>query len=136
MRTFTPLAFAAFTAGLEAAMRPGQQRALERAGNLVRDEVQRVLGTHEYGWPPLAQRTIDNKGHDLPGVETYEMRDTVGVSANHEECRVGSDMDRAVFFELGTVNQPPRPLFAEALRRKTTEIVDMIGGHARTNLIT
>jgi len=111
---------------------------LEEAGKIVKEEAQRVLGTYEYGWPSLAASTIAGKAHgDTPGLETEEMRDTLAYTVDgHTSVEIGSNLDKAVWFELGTPTQPPRSFLGEALVRKTPEVLDAIGQHVHGHLLT
>ena len=81
---------------------------LDQAGQIVEHEAQRVLGTYEYNWTPLAAETVARKATgDSPGLETGEMRDSVYHTVTYAnggggEVAVGSNLDKAVWFELGT----------------------------------
>jgi len=137
MTTYNLLTFAALLDVANRSMEAHIHDGLDEAGRIVRDEAQRVLGTYEYGWPSLAQYTIDKKGADTPGLETEEMRDTLAYQVDGcTQVQIGSDMLRAVFFELGTPSQPPRSFLAGALTRKKDEVLHAIGGRVHGRLIT
>lgn len=111
-----------------------QHGMLERAGVMVEEEAKRVLGDYEYGWAPLSPYTIAKKATgDSPGLETGEMRDSVyhtvtyGAGGNGS-VNVGSDLDKALWFELGNSRgQPPRPWLSVAAQNMAPVVADMCG---------
>ncbi len=108
----------------------GIHDALEEACVVIEDEAKHVLGTYEYNWPPLAPSTIARKvTGDSPGLETSETRDSVGhvVSVSEKTGYVGSNEDKAVWFELGRPGQPPRPFLGGAAEHKGEEAADAAG---------
>jgi hypothetical protein len=100
---------------------------VEEACRMVAKEARRVLGTYDYGWPKLASSTVSRKGKDTPGVNTGAMRDSIEWTVRGLEGEVGSNHPRAVWFELGTRNQPPRSFLVGAVRAKGREIQKMAG---------
>jgi hypothetical protein len=58
MQTFTLESFAAETMRIVGLMESVQHAALERAAQLIEFEAKRVIGTHDYNWPPLTDATI------------------------------------------------------------------------------
>lgn len=128
MKTFTPVGFAAFLGTLRLEMDHANHSALEKAAQIVEKEAKRVLGTYDYDWAPLKPATIARKEHgDTPLLETGEMRDSIEHVSDHREARIGSNNDKALWQELGTVKIPPRPFLAGALQHKADEVVDVIG---------
>lgn len=127
MRTFSLVSFAAFVGTLRAEMDAANYTALDHAARIVQTEAKRVLGTHDYNWAPLAPSTLARKAADTPGLETTEMRESVHRTVDHKEAQIGSDNDKAVWFEIGTIKQPPRSFLAGALQHKKDEVVDIIG---------
>jgi hypothetical protein len=131
---FTLPGFVQHLAGLRMAMPMAERAALEHAAVIVETEAKRVLGTYDYGWPPLSPVTIARKATgDSPGLETGEMRDSIDHQVGHLgpggqlEAHVGSNLDKAIWFELGTARQPPRSFLAQAAIRKEQDIADDIG---------
>jgi hypothetical protein len=54
--------------------------ALKKACEMIRDEAKRVIGTYDYGWPPLAPATIPDRTRlgyapDEPLLRTGELRE-------------------------------------------------------------
>lgn len=130
-------AFAAFArAGLVRAI---GDDFLKKQAEKVKDELvteaKRVLGTYEYGWPRLAESTIRRKKEgDSPGLETGAMRDSVSgyvekISGGYK-VTVGSTDKHAVYFELGTAKQPPRPFLTGAMTRVAPKFAAELGHHA------
>jgi phage gpG-like protein len=123
-----PLAFASFLTELKIALPTAEHVALERAAVIVETEAKRVLGTHDYGWPPLAASTIASKATgDSPLLETGEMRDSIEHNVDGRSAFVGSDNDKALWHELGTSRVPPRPFLSGALAHKEADVVKAIG---------
>lgn len=106
-----------------------EHTAMEQAAVVVETEAKRVIGTYEYGWPPLAEATIARKANgDTPLLETGEMRDSIEHISSAKEAHIGSNSDKAVWQELGTSRGiPPRPFLAGALHHKADEVVKIIG---------
>lgn len=100
---------------------------VEQACKMVHKEARRVLGTYDYGWPALASSTVRMKGKDKPGINTGEMRNSIEWTAKGNEGAVGSNNEKAVWFELGTRRQPPRSFLAGAARAMEPKIHQMAG---------
>lgn len=131
-KEFSLTEFATFLGGLTFEMDEANRIALERAARLVETEAKHVLGTYEYGWPQLApstqaQRVQQGYPANEPGLRSGDMRDSITHVADHKEAQVGSNDQHLVWFELGTVKQPPRPVLQGALVHKTDEVLEIIG---------
>jgi len=126
---FTPLTFAAHLTAVSLVVDRQIARGLEEAGRIVEEEARRVLGTYDYGWPSLSPVTISKKGgRDTPGIDTEEMKNSLGHHVEgHSAVQIGTDSQKAVWFELGRPGQPPRSFLAQALIRKAPEAVHAIG---------
>lgn len=127
MREFSLVGMAAFFSTLGFEMEHANHRALEYAGRRVQREARRVLGTYDYGWPSLAASTIARKGSNSPGVETGELRDSIQYTVGPESVGIGTNDQKGVWFELGTVRQPPRSFLVGALRHEIRHIVQHTG---------
>jgi HK97 gp10 family phage protein len=101
--------------------------ALEKVGAIVEDGAKKAIGTYEFGWPPLAQSTIDKKGADTPLLETGKMRDSIRHEVSGDTVRVGSDVEYALYQEVGTVNMPPRPFLQGSAVHHKHEITHAAG---------
>jgi HK97 gp10 family phage protein len=103
---------------------------IRRACMMVAAEAKRVLGKGYEDWPELKPETIARKMlGNSPLLETGEMRASIQWSTSHDglEGHVGSNLDRAVYQELGTSRIPPRPFLAGALHHEVDAIVKMAG---------
>jgi hypothetical protein len=94
-------------------------------------EAKRVIGTYDYGWPQLAQATQDDrisKGYaeNEPGLREGDMRDSIEHVSNSHDATIGSNDQKLVWFEVGTVNQPPRPVLQRALHERHEEVVHIV----------
>lgn len=128
MRFFSsPAAFAAFLPTLALEVHHEEHKLLEKSAVIVEEEAKRVIGTHDYGWPPLAQSTLAKKSADTPLLETGEMRDSIEHNVSGSEAHIGSNNDKALWQELGTSRIPPRSFLGGALHHKAAEIVKAIG---------
>ncbi len=137
MKEFSLLGFAAFIPSVIAAVNEAQHGALEKGAVIIEEEAKRVIGTYDYGWTPLAESTLARKAADTPLLETGEMRDSIehNTDADGKEAHIGSNNDKAVWQELGTVTIPPRSFLMQAAIHKTDEVVKTIGGHIVPKLI-
>jgi hypothetical protein len=129
MATHTLASFAAHLYAVNAVLENQTHHGLRDAGEIVKREAQRVLGTYDYNWPQLAPSTIARKRSqaNTPGIETSEMHDSIGVHLERTNVEIGTDNQKAVWFELGTNRgQPPRSFLAGALIHKKDEVVDAI----------
>lgn len=119
---------AAFFTGLELSFKKASHTALRRAGRIVRDEAKRVLGTYDYGWPPLEPETIAHKATgDSPLLETGELRRSIKSTVIDNAAYVGSSNPKALWHELGTVHVPPRPFLSGACKAKAREVQHELG---------
>jgi phage gpG-like protein len=99
------------------------------ACQMVCTEAKRVIGTNDYGWPPLAPSTLAHKAADTPLLETGQMRASIEWNSKGCEGHVGSNSDKAVWHELGTSRIPPRSFLMQAAVHMEPKIHKM-AGHA------
>jgi len=130
MSEFSLTGFVAFLGGMALKLERSKHEALEKAAVIVETEAKRVIGTHDYGWPPLAPSTLAKKAADTPLLETGKMRDSITHSVDGDTARVGSNEDVALYQEIGTSKIPPRPFLQGAVQHKIHEICDVIGNTA------
>jgi phage gpG-like protein len=136
MKEFSLVGFASFLGTLKLEMDHANHTALEKAAVIVETEAKRVIGTYDYNWTPLAPSTIASKATgDSPLLETGEMRDSIEHVSTDKDACIGSNNDKAVWQELGTVKIPPRSFLAGALQHKTHEVVETIGREIHGALI-
>lgn len=143
MGEFSLTGFASFLSGAVVELDHVQHQQMERACQTVEEEVKRVIGVGYDTWPPLAPSTVAKKGHDRPLEETGELRESIrhsvsaaGALGHTVEGHVGSDLDRAVYNELGTSHAPPRSFLAEGARHVEAEVVKILGQGSIAPLLT
>jgi phage gpG-like protein len=121
-------AFAAHITVIERDLHKVQSDIIAKACSMVCAEARRVLGSYDYGWPQLQPETIANKMRgDSPLLETGELRDSITWNAEGNVGHVGSDLDKAVWMELGTAKTPPRSFLVGAAQHMEGEIHKMAG---------
>jgi hypothetical protein len=91
------------------------------------EKAKEAIGTYAYGWPQLAESTLEHKGANTPLLETGSMRDSIShkaeLSAVGAEGLVYSDDIKALWQEMGTSRGiPPRPFLYQSLLRCDPEI--------------
>jgi hypothetical protein len=101
---------------------------VERACEIVAQAAKAALGTYDFGWVSLSAETIARKARgDSPLLETGELRDSIHWTVHGNEGSVGSDLDKALWQELGTRSIPPRPFLSGAARDQERAIQIMAG---------
>jgi hypothetical protein len=119
VKTLNLLEAAKLFSNLAAGMPRAQHVALDPAAKVIKAEARRVIGTYDYGWAPLKPETIARKTTgDSPLLETGKMRDSIEYTVSGNEAQVGSNDDKAVWQELGTIHIPPRSFLAGAAAEK------------------
>ena len=127
MKEFSLLEFASFLGTLSLETERANHQALEHAAVIVETEAKRVIGTYDYGWPPLAASTLAKKSADTPLLETGELRVSIEHQSTAHEAAIGSDDDKALWHELGTRTIPARSFLASAAMHKEAEVMQLIG---------
>ena len=123
-----------------------EHRALEKAAVVVEKRAKDKIGEYQdetgpfAGWADLADSTKADrlrKGYteDDPGLRSGEMRDSIEHQVQVPEASVGSNDDKLVYFELGTVKQPPRSVLGGAVVDKMDEILQIVGESAVAALV-
>jgi phage gpG-like protein len=126
--TYTILGFTALLNNVQNNMTKANASALEQAAQIIETEAKRVIGTYDYGWTPLKPATIASKATgDSPLLETGEMRDSIEHISSDKEASIGSNNDKALWHELGTVKIPARSFLVGAYQHKQAEIMQVIG---------
>lgn len=133
--------FAALTTGMVVKLDQVKRECLDNGAKVIQEESKRVLGTYDYGWPQLSTVTQDDREargytRNEPGLREGDMKDSIErtvISAS--EAQVGSNDDKMVYFDIGTPNQPPRPVFQPAAIAKEKEIARELG-HSAVDVLT
>ena len=110
---FDLLGFVAELPAIERDLHAAGPKIIERACQIVQKKAKAAIGKDHEMWPDLAPSTIaDKKAHGYgtpkPLLRTGELRDSIEYVANGHEGAVGSNLEIAVFQELGTRHIPPR----------------------------
>jgi len=131
------LSLVEFAAELErlGALDATNREIIEAGCKMIRFEARRVIGSYDAKptWPQLAestQRNREKKGFPAnePLLRTGDLRDSIEyqVISDHEG-NVGSNLDIAVYQELGTSKMPPRPFLSTSAKKMGPEIAKMAG---------
>jgi phage gpG-like protein len=98
-----------------------------KACEMVCTEAKRVIGEGYPEWPALQPETLARKMMNTPLLETGEMRASIEWNAEGNEGHVGSNNDKAVWHELGTLRIPPRSFLMGAAQHMEDKIHKMAG---------
>ncbi len=126
---FTLVGFAAKLVAIEHDLTEVGPAIVARACEMVANAAKEALGTYEFGWISLRPETIAHKMRgDSPLLETGELRDSIQWNSSGLLGHVGSNLDRAVWQELGTSRGiPPRPFLGAAAAQQEALIYKMAG---------
>jgi phage gpG-like protein len=136
MREFNLSSFAAFCSiggELMHDIEIAKKTAIHVMAQMIAEEAKRVLGSYDYDWPQLAPATQADRvqagfAANEPLLRTGELRDSIEykVTSDHT-AEVGSNLDVAVFQELGTIHIPPRSFLAAAAAHKGEDAAKVAG---------
>ena len=120
---------AARLAMAEADVKMATEAGLEKTCQLIEDRAKEAIGNDDYifGWPRLAQSTIDRKGFERPLYETGKLKDSIGHLVEGNVGYVGTNDPVAPYQEFGTSKIPPRPFLGGALAATEGEIPKIFG---------
>jgi HK97 gp10 family phage protein len=135
MTEFSLTGLATFLTEAMVEMDHAKHEALEKAAKIVEDGSKKAIGTYEFGWPPLAESTLEKKAADTPLLETGAMRDSIRHEVEGDTARIGSDLDYALYQEVGTSRIPPRSFLMQSAVHHRDEIVQEIGETMVTKLV-
>ena len=105
----------------------------------VKAKAKAAIGTYEYGWPELADRTKEDRSalgfpENEPLLRAGDLRDSIRHRAEAipggAEGVVYSGEKTALWAEMGTVTQPPRSFLMESLVRSIPEMGKIFGAYA------
>ena len=120
--------------------------ALEKAAVVVEDRAKEKIGEYQeqagpfIAWPELADATKEDRlrqgyTENDPGLRSGEMRASIEHEVQVPEAQVGSNDDKLVWFELGTIKQPPRSVLGGAVVDEMDRICEIVGEHAVAALV-
>lgn len=143
-KLFSILQFVAEIPAIERDLHAAGPKIVERACQIVQAHAKRTIGTNQEMWPPLAASTVAEKARrgyatPKPLLRTGELRDSIQYTVKGTEGCVGSDLERALYLEMGTARMPPRSFLRSAaivsedkIRRvATAAVVAALSGHGR-----
>jgi phage gpG-like protein len=116
-----------------------ERGAVARLGEIIVADIKSRHGFYQAGWAPLSPFTIDRKGADTPLLESGELSDSYygkvmeDPSGSGKALVIGSDMDTALFHEMGYNNArtgtfvPARPVLLPAVYAHEAEIIECFG---------
>jgi hypothetical protein len=112
-KVFSLLGFIAELPALERDLHASGPKIIEQACKIIQKQAKSAIGREHEEWPALAPATIADKAHHgfpvpKPLLRTGELRDSIQYQVHGLEGAVGSDLDIAVYQELGTSRIPPR----------------------------
>src|SRR6267378_3124937 len=111
---YSILSFVAHLKAVEHDMNALGPAVVAKACEMVAEEARRVIGEGYPYWPALAPSTLARKMMNTPLLETGELRASIEWNADGNQGYVGSNLDKAVWHELGTARIPPRSFLAGA----------------------
>ncbi len=108
---------------------------VERACQIIQKKARATIGHEHDAWPDLAESTIRDKaakGYKTPAplLRSGEMRDSIEYVVDGLQGSVGSNLEIAVYQELGTSRIPPRSFLASAAISSEDKIHRMVGASA------
>jgi hypothetical protein len=118
-KLFSLLGFIAELPAIERDLHASGPKIIERACQIVQAKAKAAIGKNHEMWPPLAESTIADKAHHgfptpKPLLRTGELRDSIQYAVHGLEGCVGSDLDVALYQEMGTSRIPPRSFLRSA----------------------
>lgn len=134
--------FAAMEIAVHKRLSEGLDKVAEHIVQTAKDEIgfyQPAVGPFQ-DWAELAESTEADKARkgfpsEAPLLRTGEFRDTWEHETQGFEAVIGSKDKRALWFEFGTVNMPPRPVLGPAVVHNEHKIRKILG-HAAVRGIT
>lgn len=142
MREFTSFgAFSRHLLKLAAQSEDVKHRMLDRAAEDVQKTAQGMIGEYQgavgsfAAWEQLADSTQAERARlgyseNDPGFRSGEMQRSILRTVSGEEMAVGSNDQHLVWFDLGTPNQPPRPVLGPAALHSSTRVRTIIASTA------
>ena len=123
-----------------------EQHALEKVAVVVEKRAKEKIGEYQdqtgpfIAWPELEDATKEDRvrqgyTEDDPGLRSGQMRDSIEHVVRDSEAQIGSNDDKLVFFELGTIHQPPRSVLGGAVVEKMDTILQIVGESAVAALV-
>ena len=108
-------------------------------GKAVETGVKEAIGSYNSGWAQLTPATLDRKtksglgmggNPDTPLYASGEFFESTAHKVEGLTTIVGSTKPEAVYTELGTSDQPPRPVFGPVALQVVPRFLPIIGQYA------
>ncbi|MCA8385370.1 hypothetical protein [Burkholderia multivorans] len=130
-------AFATHLDKLAVASREVKKHMLEQAGKEVQKTAQGIIGEYQEAvgpypaWEELAESTQAERARlgyseNDPGYRSGAMQRSIQPHVQDTELVVGSNDQDLVWFDVGTVKQPPRPVLGPAAIHSTPRVLGMM----------
>jgi phage gpG-like protein len=108
---------------------------VEKACQIIQKKAKSAIGKTHDAWSPLAESTKEDRvRHGFPAnqplLRTGELRDSIEYTVRGNEGAVGSNLDIAVYQELGTSRIPPRSFLVSAAIASEDRIHRLAGASA------
>jgi phage gpG-like protein len=107
---------------------------VKRGADKLKEAAKARIGFYpaDGSWPQLADSTQEDRGkHGFapndPLLRTGELRESIGALVVGKHAVVGSDLDIALYQELGTEKIPPRPFLGSSAAAEAEAIAKDIG---------
>ena len=143
MQTFTLLGFIAELETIKADMEHLPMAIAMRAGAAVAKKARAQIGREHEEWPALAAATVADKmrhGYKAPAplLRSGELRDSISWTAqptrDGAEVAIGSDLEVALWQEMGTSKIPPRSFLRSSLISMEPKIIKLAARMAASTL--
>jgi hypothetical protein len=134
-KVFSLLGFIAELPAIERDLHAAGPKIIEQACKIIQKKAKAAIGKEHEEWAPLAESTIADKAHHgyptpKPLLTTGELRDSIEYTVHGNQGSVGSNLDRAVYMELGTSRIPPRSFLVSSAIASEDKIHRMAGATA------
>lgn len=131
-------AFAEHIGTMIAAEVAAEHVALERSAKLIQKAAKAKIGEYQesappfVAWAPLAESTQAERARlgypeDEPLLRDGTLRDSIQYRVGVGEAQIGSDLDIAVYQELGTDKIPPRSFLGGAAVENGDKVAKIVG---------
>lgn len=139
MREFSNFSdFASHLALVSIEMEEINRHLMQKAAVAIETRAKQKIGDYQdqagefVAWAELADRTKDDRARqgfteDEPLLRTGKMRDSIEHNSDAHEAHIGSNLDTAVYQELGTDKIPPRSFLGGSAFELAPHIVHMMG---------
>jgi hypothetical protein len=135
MKVFNLLEFAAQMRAVDEDLEVLGPKIVEQACKIIQKKAKAAIGREHELWAPLADSTIkDKQNHGFPTpkplLRTGELRDSIEYEVHGNKGAVGSNLDIAVYQELGTAKIPPRSFLVSSAIASEDRIHKLVGAAA------